>query len=294
MALTKRRTREQIKILDAQIVNILSEDHPQSVRHVFYRMTNPRLSEFVEKTDLGYQQVQRRCLRLRRNGTIPYGWIADASRRGYHTPTYTNAGEFVERMASMYRGELWTRDLPHVEVWCESRSLAGVLQNECVELAVSLYPAGGFTSATLAWDAAREIDQHQRDMAVVLYVGDYDPAGVLIDRSIEKELRRHLETPLSFLRLGINEDQIEAYDLPTKPRKSGERRRLDIRETVEAEAMPAADIRRIVREAIERYLPDGVRDTIQVAEQSEQDGLESLGIAIDELGSVAEFMRHPS
>ena len=27
----------------------------------------------------------------------------------------------------------------------------------------------------------------------VLYLGDYDPAGVLIDRSIERELRSHLK-----------------------------------------------------------------------------------------------------
>jgi hypothetical protein len=38
-----RRTRERIEQLDAQILDVLREDHPQSVRHVFYRMTDPRL-----------------------------------------------------------------------------------------------------------------------------------------------------------------------------------------------------------------------------------------------------------
>ena len=59
---------------------------------------------------------------------------------------------------------------------------------------MSLYPAGGFASLTLLYDAAQYIEQRASDKesAVVLYVGDYDPAGVLIDQSIEEELREHL------------------------------------------------------------------------------------------------------
>ena len=34
-----------------RVYQVLAEDHPQSVRHVFYRMTDPRLSEPVEKSE---------------------------------------------------------------------------------------------------------------------------------------------------------------------------------------------------------------------------------------------------
>ena len=40
-----RRTDAQIAQLDEQIIDVLKEDHPQSVRHIFYRMTDPRLPE---------------------------------------------------------------------------------------------------------------------------------------------------------------------------------------------------------------------------------------------------------
>jgi hypothetical protein len=33
-----RRTNDQIELLDQQIFDVLEADHPQSVRHVFYRM----------------------------------------------------------------------------------------------------------------------------------------------------------------------------------------------------------------------------------------------------------------
>ena len=285
-----RATKAQQAALDQQIIDVLGEDHPQSVRHVFYRMTDPRLAEPVDKSDQGYQRVQRRCLALRRAGRIPYFWISDSTRRGYHVDTFNGPGDFIKRFAGLYRAQLWTANLPHVEVWCESRSLAGVLVDTCRSLAVSLYPSAGFTSATLAYEAAREIDRRKRERAVIFYVGDYDPAGVLIDLSIESELRSHLATPLAFNRLAVNELQIAELDLPTKPRKrdkTGEatdRRRLDIAETVEAEAIPAAVMRRMVREAVESYLPAGALHAAKVAEHSERDGLRALGKEIDEWG----------
>jgi hypothetical protein len=69
-----------------------------------------------------------------------------------------------------------------------------VIQEDCEELAVSLYPAGGFSSITLAYEAAEYINQdHGGKPGRIFYIGDYDPAGVLIDVSIERELREHLD-----------------------------------------------------------------------------------------------------
>lgn len=273
-----RWTRAKLECLDAQIAAVLEADSPQSVRHVFYRMTDSRLAAPVEKTENGYRRVQARCLKLRRAGTLPYGWIADATRRGFHVSTFDGPGEFIERFAGLYRANLWTQSEPLVEVWAESRSLAGVLHRECQRLAVSLYPAGGFASETLCYEAAQEIDARRRARAVILYIGDYDPAGVLIDRDIAAKLVTHAETPIELRRLAINADQIAAYGLPTKPRKDSDRRRPDLRETVEAEAMPAAELRRIVREAVESYLPPGALRAAQVAEESERAGLRALAM----------------
>lgn len=61
--------------------------------------------------------------------------------------------------------------------WVEPRSIAGVVQADCEELGVSLYPAGGFSSITLAYEAARNINQEcdrGAKPATIFYVGDYD------------------------------------------------------------------------------------------------------------------------
>ena len=102
---------------------------------------------------------------------------------------------------------------------------------------------GGFSSITLAYQAAEQITEATNNGAVpaeIIYIGDHDPAGVLIDHSIEKELRRHVDSDveLNFHRIAITPEQIEEYDLPTKPRKAKDKRSLHVKETVEAEAMP--------------------------------------------------------
>jgi hypothetical protein len=275
----RRRTKAQVEQLDDQIVEVLEEDHPQSVRHVYYRMTNPRLPEPVDKTENGYQQVQHRITLLRRSGRVPYGWITDATRRGYHTDTFTDSSDFLDRVMGLYRADIWRDAGVYVEVWCESRSIAGVIEDDCERLAVSLYPAGGFTSITLAYQAAEYINaatSYGDKPAHVIYIGDHDPAGVLIDKSLEAELRKHLDQDIDFTfhRIAITPEQITEYDLPTKPRKTTDRRCLHITETVEAEAMPANILRAMLREKIEEFLPTHALEVAKVAEESEREHLE--------------------
>ena len=268
-----RRTDAQLEQLDAQIIAVLREDHPQSVRHVFYRMTDPRLSEPVEKSDKGYRHVQDRCVKLRRAGRVPYNWFADLSRRGYFVSTFADASDFVNRMAGLYRADLWQHADTRCEVWAESRSIASVLLNDCKELAVDLFPCGGFSSLSFIHEAAESINNSGDDRPLqVLYIGDYDAAGVLIDVSLQRELREHLrpDIELRFERIGINAGQIEQYDLPTKPRKESDKRSLHIDFSVEAESMPAKILRRILRDKVEALLPENALAVAKVAEQSER------------------------
>jgi hypothetical protein len=277
----RRRTRDELEQLEHQILAELNYDHPQSIRHLFYRMTDPRLPEPVEKSDRGYRHVQHRVTDLRRRGLVPYGWISDATRRGFHTNTFASSAEFVRRMAGLYRADLWRDAGVYVEVWVESRSIAGIIVDECQDLAVSLYPAGGFTSITLAYQAADYINATTDNGAIpvhILYIGDYDPAGVLIDQSIERELREHLhpDVALTFHRIAITPDQIEDLDLPSKPRKAGDRRALHVRATVEAEAMPAHLMRALLRQEIEQFLPAQALHVARAAEESERAYLDLL------------------
>lgn len=280
-----RRTRAQVDQLDDQIMEVLRADHPQSVRHCFYRMTDPRLPEPVEKTEHGYKQVQHRIAELRRRGGLPYAWIADATRQGFHVSTFGDEADFLRRVAGSYRADIWAQADVYCEVWVESRSIAGVVHADCQRLAVSLYPAGGFTSMTLAWQAAEYIKSYAAGRpAVIFYIGDLDPAGVLIDVDIKRKLVEHLgdAVPVDFRRIGITPEQVALFDLPTKPRKAGDRRALHVRETVEAEAMPARILRGLLTREIEALLPPDAVQAAQIEERAARRYFEQIAALTEE------------
>lgn len=81
MVVKRRRTRQQLKQFDVQIVAIPANDHPRSVRQIFfYGMSGRTLPEPVEKTEHGFNQVKARRKKLQRAGKVPYGWITDATK----------------------------------------------------------------------------------------------------------------------------------------------------------------------------------------------------------------------
>ena len=277
----RRRTKAAMEQLAAQILEVLAEDHPQSCRHVFYRMTDPRLPEPVEKSDRGYITVQRMLVKMRVSGQIPYGHITDSTRRGYFAETYDGPERAMRRTAMLYRRSYWDTAEDYVEVWCESRSIAGVIQDTCEHYAVPLYPTGGFPSLSLIYEAAQHINHEAADRPVhILYIGDHDAAGVLIDTDTEAKLRSHLpDTDLAFRRLAVTREQIDLMRLPTKPPK--DRRGGFEGDTVEAEAIPAATMRQLLAEAIEGFIDPHEMAVIQAAEASERNLLLSMAASLE-------------
>src|SRR5207247_8944772 len=133
----------------------------------------------------------------------------------------SDAIDFLTRMNSLYRADLWADADWRCEVWCESRSIASVVQADCNELAVDLYPCGGFSSLSFVYQAAELHNSVDDDRPLcVVYIGDYDPAGVLIDQALERELRKHLrnDIELEVTRIAIHSDHVLEYDLPETPR----------------------------------------------------------------------------
>ena len=114
-------------------------------------------------------------------------------------------------------------------------------------------------------------------------MGDYDQAGVLIDRSIEKDLRGFLEDwpgELSFERLAVNDEQIDSMGLPTRPPKASDARSPEVRRAVEAEAIPAPAMREIVTAALQGLIPERVLTVEKLVEEQERQDIYSSLITL--------------
>jgi hypothetical protein len=80
----RRRSRAELRELDSSLARIVAEIEPATVRQVFYQAV---VRALVPKDEArGYKLVQRRLLKLRESGEVPYGWITDNVRivRGHN------------------------------------------------------------------------------------------------------------------------------------------------------------------------------------------------------------------
>ena len=269
-----------METLRSAIYAVAEADRPVSIRHIFYRMVT---QDLVEKSDRGYQQLQKATVDMRDGGVLPYSWIEDSSRRAYMNTGYAGLGEYAEVAASIYRRDYWGSTDTLVEVGCESRSLAGVLGGVCREYVVPLFPSGGFSSLSFTFQAAAHIQESERAHAIILYVGDYDQAGVLIDKAIESRLRNFLASwggELTFHRLAVNDDQIDTMGLPTRPPKASDTRSPEVTRAVEAEAIPAPAMREIVASALQGLIPEQVLTVERLVEAQEQNDVYSRLITL--------------
>jgi hypothetical protein len=151
-----RRTRAEIDRLWAAMADELAGRHPQSVRHLYYRMV---VRGLVDKTEAAYDTAQTQLVKMRRSGAIPYERIRDDTRWARRVKTRSPADAIAE-VARYYRRNLWERTPVYVDCWCESDSIAGVIVDVTAEYTVPPFPAKGlssigFLSERAVWHAPR-------------------------------------------------------------------------------------------------------------------------------------------
>jgi hypothetical protein len=181
----KRKTNEELAAFREAIRGIVMRDPPMTVRHTFYLAS---VAGLVEKTEAGYDAVGKALLWLRRNGRLPWSHIRDGTRQRDKAKTFSSVEQAVEETARLYRRSLWRDQAAHVEIWCEKDTLTGVLWPVVSEWDVPLMVSRGFTSDSYLHEAAEDLSEVGKP-AHLYYVSDYDPSGVLIDRTIERKLR---------------------------------------------------------------------------------------------------------
>ena len=85
------------------------------------------------------------------------------------------------------------------------------------------------------------------------------------------------DAEIYFERLAVTPGQITAWDLPTRPTKVTDTRAKSFgAESVELDAIAPDDLRTLVRDAVERHLPEEEFEVLKEAEKSERELLSAL------------------
>ena len=133
--------------------------------------------------------------------------------------------------------------------------------------------AKGYSSITFLHTAAKAIEAIGKP-AYISHFGDLDPSGVDAARDIEAKLRRYApDAEIHFERPAVTREQVEKWNLPTRPTKQTDTRakKFGSDTSVELDAIPADKLRALVRECIERHIDRGKLEFLKKAEESERE-----------------------
>lgn len=265
-----RATRSDMENRKAALLEIVKEIQPCTVRQTFYQAT---VKHIVEKSEHGYAKVQRALVDLRRAGALPYGWIVDNTRWMRKPTTYAGPVEALAACAKFYRRALWRDSAVYVEIWLEKDALSGVIFPVTEDYDVPLMVARGYASLSFLESSAETLREQNRP-CYIYHLGDHDPSGVNAGAKIEQTLRElapHAE--IHFERLAVLPEQIDAWNLPSRPTKRTDTRaaKFGYAQSVELDAIPPETLRGIVLSAIERHIDEDALERLVVAERSEAD-----------------------
>ncbi len=264
----RRRSNAELDAVDEAIFEAVRDEHPVTLRGVFYRVVSVGA---VEKSEAGYRLVGRQLLKLRRAGVVPYSWITDGTRLIRKPRSWSDVETMLEDAAASYRRALWHDQDVQVLLLSEKDAISGVVYPITAAWDVELGIVRGYSSETFAYSVAEGVAATTKT-TFVYQLGDHDPSGVDAWRSFEEKVRGFgLGGDAVFERLAVTPDQIIELDLPTRPTKSTDTRaRRFAGESIEVDAIPATVLRQIVEDAIVQHIDARVYDLTQQVEQSER------------------------
>ena len=235
------------------IASFVDMGTPPTVRAIHYALVSRNI---IPNTLSGYQGLIKNIVKARKDGRIPWSWIADEGRstHGSDNPLW-EADDYVEGYVDHYMDKLGEFKMPmwldqpyYVEVWIEKNTMAQVFRTWLNDYNVVIVPCRGYPSWTFLKDAAGRFTEQLYDVtdnpliakyqgvdvghlrndrkAVILYYGDFDPSGKDIDRFLIDSFN-FFGISVDIERYAVKEGHIEDYDLPSTPETAKERAKME-------------------------------------------------------------------
>jgi hypothetical protein len=135
----------------------------------------------------------------------------------------------------------------------------------------------GYASLSFLHTAAEEISKIHVP-SYVYHFGDYDPSGVNAYENIQERLRELApDAEIYFERVAVTPEQIERYNLPTRPTKTSDSRSKGFGDiSAELDAFEPDHLRAMVQATIEQHMPQERFEALLAAEESERELLKAF------------------
>ena len=100
----RRATKAEMEDRRRALYAIVEAMRPMTVRQTFYQAT---VRGLIDKTEAGYTKVQTDLALMRREGRLPYEWLADNTRWQRKPRTFGSVKEALDDTVQLYRKALW-------------------------------------------------------------------------------------------------------------------------------------------------------------------------------------------
>jgi len=266
------KTQPQTELLRHEILRTIAEIKMEmTVRQVYYQLV---VKNAVEKTEAGYNQVQRQLLLMRREGIIPYFLISDSSRRKYQIQSHNGLEDAATDMIHHYRLNVW-KDLDvYVEIWLEKEALSGIFTDVTYEFDVPLCVTKGFASDSFIFRSANYIKHVGKETFIYIF-SDHDPSGLLLADTIGEKLNSFGVDP-HCERIGLTKKQIDELNLPTRPTKKSTHLKGFTGESTELDAMHPSLLKELIEDCIYRHINQHEIDNIKMEEVVHKETLTNM------------------
>jgi len=279
---------ETAELLNWLLEKIKSVPYDVTLRWAFYRCVQER---GLAKEDYG--KVKSCTAKARKNfwnGWTPWT-LVDDTRAIYSA---TSGCETFAEWLRMQRGEtpiydVYSKQRHIVQIWFEAQAMCSQFAHYAAPFRIPFTPFKGDASVHHKWRiAARlaELYRKYRKPVVILYFGDYEPFmdrgsrgkgiripldaledirtwfySILLKQLKPMSLRTLLKAvELKFVRVGLNEEHIDLWNLPENPERLGE---------YQWEALDDSQAKSLIVSSVERFWNRKIIDKIAIQERQD-------------------------
>lgn len=263
--------------LAERAVQILDEEHPMTLRQLFYRIVSAGV---IPNEPRQYKRLGRVATRLRELGIIPLSWLVDHLRQTIKPSSWMGLEDFSETVRNVYRKDLWASQAVSPAFFVEKDAVAGTLQPITEKYDVPLHVCRGYASISFAGQIAEQWGDIDKPV-VAYYLGDFDPSGFDIERDLRAKLRRYGRADFEWTRLAVRPDDFEAFNIiPLPVKRTDTRARAFVaehgRQCAELDALPPSELRDRVETAILSHVDREQWSRLQHIEGIEREAVQEL------------------
>ncbi|MCH7670018.1 MAG: hypothetical protein IIC71_12585 [Acidobacteria bacterium] len=256
----------------ADIVNRRGETTLRQLHYLLASADNEYRNVYTD-----YDQLSKRTAQGRRELWFPS--LTDYTRSIYQRGGVNSVSDALLDAAHGYKRDY--RDGQPTEVWIvvEKAALLGMAAEWSQPYGIPYVALGGYGSQTIMDDIVSSVG----DEAVVLYIGDFDPSGVDIQRDFTDKTGQVWS---DIIHIAVTSEQVTEYNLPPAPGKTGDSRAASF-------IAEHGSLFQVEAEAFEVFHPTVLAELVTAAIEEHTDMAQLRQVQHDEIGereSIIEFV----